>query len=148
MTDERRGKRVDLRAIVDQGRERAAGDAEASDDALLPGDPRADAPPPARPEPAAAAPHSPPAPEREPAQPVPPPPGDPGVTLAALYVRVPARHKDRVENAAFALRGLRPRPTHQELVAMLIDQQPDPSTPEALATWERQLKRYRRRQAT
>jgi hypothetical protein len=156
----RGGKRVDLRQLVSDGRERAAGtdpdlsesalapgDAPATGDpALLPGDPRADAPPPVPPEPSPA-PSAPQSPERAPAPPA-VPPGDPGVALAALYVRVPEHLKDRVEAVAFALRGLRPRPTNQELVAMLIDQQAEPSTPEALATWERHLKRYRRRQAT
>lgn len=62
--------------------------------------------------------------------------------VEAMYVRIPANLKDRVHDASHQLRGM--KATNQEIIAALIDQEVDPSTPTGLAAVRRRLERYRR----
>ena len=66
--------------------------------------------------------------------------------VEALYVRVPAHLKDRLDDASHALRRM--KATNQELIAVLIDQEVDPTTPTGLAALTKRLERYRRRAMT
>jgi hypothetical protein len=83
-----------------------------------------------------------------PARPAPPPAASPADLaipgrVEALYVRVPAHLKDRVDDASHALRRM--KASNQEIIAALIDQEVDPTTPAGLAALTRRLERYRRR---
>jgi hypothetical protein len=62
--------------------------------------------------------------------------------VEAMYVRIPADLKDRVHDASHQLRGM--KATNQEIIAALIDQEVDPTTPTGLAAVRRRLERYRR----
>lgn len=64
------------------------------------------------------------------------------IRVEAMYVRVPADLKDRVDDASHQLRAM--KATNQEIIAALIDQEVDPSTPPGLAAVRRRLERYRR----
>jgi hypothetical protein len=63
-------------------------------------------------------------------------------SVVAMYNRVPADLKDRVDDASHQLRAM--KATNQEIIAALIDQEVDPSTPSGLAALRRRLERYRR----
>jgi hypothetical protein len=72
-----------------------------------------------------------------------PPEPDLAVTrLEPLYTRVPEYLKARLDEASHALRRM--KASNQEIVAALLDQEVDPSTPAGLAALTRRLERYRR----
>jgi hypothetical protein len=152
-----RGKGFEIDDLLSQGRARAGGadaaddstdedgskaDRRASEDAGSPPAPPTPPPPvqePERPEPPAAAsqPPSGAAPRPKETAQVARPTG-----VVAMYNRVPADLKDRVDDAAHQLRAM--KATNQEIIAALIDQEVDPSTPAGLAAVRRRLERYRR----
>jgi hypothetical protein len=155
MTDEQRrpGKRVDLRETLSAGRRRAGGDDDGEGEPPPAGSTvatateerateRSAAQQPA--EPAAAPPAATPPPTRPAAPPVDlPATGKAEVVLVAFYVRLPDHLKDKVDQASFELRAM--KATNQELIAALIDQEVEPTTPAGRAALTRRLERYRRR---
>jgi hypothetical protein len=152
-----KGKGFDVADLLSQGRARAGGadgaddstddsskaERRDSEDAGSPPPPPTPAPPVqepegAEPQPAAASqPRSAAAPRpKETAQ------AARSTRVEAMYVRVPADLKDRVDDASHQLRAM--KATNQEIIAALIDQEVDPSTPAGLAAVRRRLERYRR----
>jgi hypothetical protein len=135
-----RGKLVDLSQTLSEGRKRA-GVGRPEDDPPVAAAP---AEQPLAGDVAEGSPGPPPETTAPPAQRASLPPVAPTVTARAeaLYVRVPAHLKDRVDEASHALRRM--KASNQEIIAALIDQEVDPSTPAGLAALTRRLDRYRR----
>ena len=148
-----KGKGFDVADLLSQGRARAGG-ADGADDSTDDGSMAerrdsedAGSPPPAPPvqEPDGAEPQ--PAAASQPQSAAAPRPKETAqaarsTRVEAMYVRVPADLKDRVDDASHQLRAM--KATNQEIIAALIDQEVDPSTPAGLAAVRRRLERYRR----
>jgi len=153
MPDGKRGKVVNIGALVDQGRARVGsdrGEHEAPSPAEAPapqsvsgrqedrdpepviGSERAQASAPAdqrQPPTATAAPASPAADQVLTAQ-------------EALYVRIPAHLKARLDDASKSLKPM--KATNGEIIAAMIDQEVDASTPAGRGALTKRLERYRR----
>jgi hypothetical protein len=158
MADAKRGKVVDIGALIGEGRAKVGrgepppddpADAPHAQDQLPasqeppdrpePEGPVTSPPPPGRSAPPAAAASQDPTPPGPSARPE---PGQAVTRLEPLYTRVPEHLKARLDDASHALRGM--KASNQEIVAALLAQEVDPSTPAGLAALTKRLERYRR----
>jgi hypothetical protein len=132
---ERKGKRLNLGALVQEGQLRAGGDTQSGEEEVGPR-PREGAPAPPAPPPATMTSY-----RAGPDIAAVRPGAEAASPTVALYVRVQQPAKDRLDDATRALR--RDHATNGELVAALLFQEVDPYTPEGLAELRARLQRHR-----
>lgn len=149
MADAKRGKVVDIGDLLGQGRARVGGREqppdEPADATQAEGQHPASQGAPERSEPEGPATPPPAAASQDPTPPAPSAPRETGqavTRLEPLYARVPEHLKARLDDASHALRGM--KASNQEIVAALLAQEVDPSTPAGLAALTKRLERYRR----